>query len=341
MPDPPPETNIAIIRLSSFGDIVITEPVTRALREHYPGGRLFFVTGAPFAALPAMFEAVDCVIAYEKQGPNEALRELGREVAVDVVVDLQNNLRSRRVSAVLGGRRVVRYSRPVVRRFMLVKMPWLWRGELRHTIDLYGDALGLLGIGLRDRVPRIEVGAEALVKAGELLGAGVGKTVAVCPGGSSPHKRWPEPHFARLVEAMAEEGLKPLIVGAQEDKTVAEAVAALAGTPPGVLVSRDVEEIAAILSLAPVTVSNDSGLMHLAAAAGSRVVALFGPTSPALGFGPLGEGHKALGLSLRCRPCSYHGNRPCRLERRVCMEDLTPARVRDEVLGALGEAGNG
>jgi heptosyltransferase-2 len=323
--------NFAVIRLSSFGDIVLTEPVTRSIKARYPDARLYYITRAEFARLPALFEAVDEVMPYSKDGPNEEIGKLASAIAFEGVIDLQNNLRSRRVSKSLRARRRARYRRQLLRRFVLVKMPWLWKGNLRHTVDLYGDALRRLGISLVDRWPSVEPGAKAEAEARALLEkAGThGGSVAVCPGGSSEFKRWPEASFAELVVALAAYGERVVLVGSEMDRPQVEAVAALsAGANPAVVISDDPALLAAVLSLEVVTVSNDSGLMHLAAAVGSSVVALFGPTSPALGFAPQGGRHELLSLGLDCSPCSYHGNRPCRLKRRVCMEEITPAEVK-------------
>lgn len=332
--------DFAVVRLSSFGDIILTEPVTRAIKARHPDARVHFITRADFSQVPRLFAAVDEVTGYRKDGPNDGIEKLREEVEFEAVLDLHNNLRSRRLTARLRKARLVRYSRPVLKRFLLVKMPWLWRGDLSHTIDLYGDALGRLGIGMEDRTPRVEVGEQALERAQAVLGSRTsGPLIALCPGGSSEYKRWPEASFAALADSLAATGHQTLVLGSEQDRRQVELVGALAKeSGHAVVVSPDVSELAALLSLAHVTVTNDSGLMHLAAAAGSRVVALFGPSSPALGFAPLGEGHVLAGLGLACSPCSYHGNRPCRLRRRVCMEDLTPAEVRSGVDRALGEA---
>ncbi len=333
--------DLAVVRLSSFGDIILSEPVTRALKARYPGARIHFIARADLAGLPALFEAVDEVAGYRKGGRNPEISKLGEAVTFEAVLDLQNNMRSRRVTAGLRKRRLVRYRRPVLKRFLLVRMPRLWRGDLRHTVDLYADALARLDVPLNDRVPRVRAGPEALGRAEKLLGrrAGGGRLVAVCPGGSSEYKRWPETSYASLIDSLAASGLETLVLGSEQDRRQVEVVAARARrAAPAAVVSRDVAELAALLSMAAVTVTNDSGLMHLAAAAGSTVVAIFGPTSPALGFAPLGEGHVLSGLGLACSPCSYHGNRPCRLKRRVCMEDLTPAEILSGVQRALREA---
>ncbi len=333
--------HFAVIRLSSFGDIVLTEPVTRAIKARFPGARLYFIARTDYAQVPRLFEAVDEVVPYAKHGANPGIGNLAGSVEFEAVLDLQNNPRSRRVSAMLRSRRLSRYRRPVVRRFLSVKMPWLWRGELRHTIDLYGDALGRLGFGLEDRRPRISPPEDARAEARKRLGGGAGgpAPVALCPGGSSEYKRWPETSFAELALSLSASGRRVMLLGSEADRSVVEAVAAGSGTPEGlVMVSDEAADLAALLSLAPVTVTNDSGLMHLAAAVGSRVVAMFGPTSPSLGFAPLGPGHKVLTLGLACSPCSYHGNRPCRLARRICLEDLTPAEVEHAVHAIYSEA---
>jgi len=99
--------------------------------------------------------------------------------------------------------------------------------------------------------------------------------------------------------------------------------------------SRDVSLIAGLLSICPVTVTNDSGLMHLAAAVGSKVAAIFGSTSPALGFAPTARGRRVISLDLDCSPCAYHGNVPCRLGTRECFEGIEAAMVADTVEGML------
>jgi lipopolysaccharide heptosyltransferase II len=330
--------DFAVLRLSSFGDIVLTEPLTRAVKQAFPEARLTFITRSDFAGLVRLFPAVDDVVPVSRGGQDEAARGASPDVVFDGVLDLQNSLRSRAVSRRLRKRKLARYRRPLMRRFALVRMPWLWRGTLRHTIDLYGDALARLGVELTERVPRIEAGEEARRLAGLRLDA-PGALVAVCPGGSSPYKRWPEACFTEVACGLASSGRDVVVLGGEKDRDVVQSVARQADHPRiRALVSREFAETAAVLSLARVTLSNDSGLMHLAAAAGSRVVAVFGPTSPRLGFAPLGDGHRVLSLDLDCSPCSYHGNRPCRLLRRACMEDIGPGEVRRQVEEALEEA---
>ena len=76
-------------------------------------------------------------------------------------------------------------------------------------------------------------------------------------------------------------------------------------------------------------------MLHLAQATGTPAVALFGPTDPALGFGPRGARDRTLSLALPCRPCSMHGDTRCPLGHHRCLQDLPVARVRDTVQDVL------
>jgi len=313
-----------VARLSSFGDVVLAEPVVRRLKAADPRCDVTFATYEEYAAIPAMFAGVDRVMPLEhgagSRGPAAAD---GR--TWDIAVDLQNNLRSRRLLARLKPRRVLRYRRQYARRLLRVYAPRLWRGTLKHTVEIYLEALKPLGIET-GRVPPAVV-----VPPGELGAAiarlGTGNLLGVCPGGSSPHKMWGRQRFAALVDLLAAGGSRVVVVGGECDRAEVEAVAgaARAGAPL-TFIGDGAGAVAAALALCEVVVSNDSGLMHLAGAVGAKVVGIFGPTSPDLGFAPLAPG-AVVSRDAPCSPCSYHGNRPCRLSRAFCLEDIEPGEV--------------
>jgi ADP-heptose:LPS heptosyltransferase len=327
--------NLLIVRLSSFGDIVLTEPATRAVKQHYPAGRLWFVTSEQYSGIPRLFSSVDSVITYSRGGPNPELDAVARDTEFDAVIDLQGNLRSRRITARLRSRKTVRHRRQQFRRFVSVYLPWIRRENLDHTVQSYAGAVRGLGIEPPDNVPGIEPPGADLKKAVGRFGAG--PFIGVCPGGSSPHKRWSEEHFADLIGCFTEKGRRVLIIGSDADRTVAEAVAgSLSGGDVEVYIGNDVGMIAGLLSMCAATVTNDSGLMHLAGAVGSGVVSIFGPTSPLLGFAPMARGAVVVTRGLACSPCSFHGNKPCKYETRQCLEEIDPGEVAGIVNDMVG-----
>ena len=325
LPDSAPIGNALVLRLSSFGDVVLTEPISRALKEHYPACRICFLTRQQYAGIPALFSSVDRVIPYTKSLTGPDIRRLGG-VDYDLIVDLQNNLRSRRITRDLKAGAIVRHKRQRFLRFLAVHTPWIWKGQLRTATATYADTLEPLGIRPASLVPAIEAPKHDGAAPAESLGDG--PVVAICPGGSSEHKRWSESKFAAVAQELSRAGCTVVLVGSEADRPVIQTIeATLSSIDVGVHIGDDVGPTAVILSRCTVTVSNDSGLMHLAAALGSSVVAIFGPTSPLLGFAPASARSVVISRNLPCSPCSYHGNRPCKYKTRQCLDAIIPKEV--------------
>jgi heptosyltransferase II len=161
----------------------------------------------------------------------------------------------------------------------------------------------------------------ALQKVGlNLTGAPI---LALCPGAEfGPSKRWPEKYYAEVAGAKLAAGWQVWLFGSPKDNAVTEKIMQLTDQRCVNLAGRTrLDEAIDLLSLANVVVTNDSGLMHVAAALNKPVVAMYGSTSP--GFTPpLSEKAKILKLSLPCQPCF---ERECPLKHHLCMEDLHPS----------------
>lgn len=145
--------------------------------------------------------------------------------------------------------------------------------------------------------------------------------VALCVGAEyGPAKRWPVRHFAELARRFRARGWQVWLPGASADRPQAEAVAAAAPEARVLVGETRLDEAAALLAAARLVVSNDSGLMHLAAALDRPLLALYGSSSPAY-TPPLSAGARVLSLGLSCSPCF---RRDCRLGTTACLEQLGP-----------------
>ncbi len=160
------------------------------------------------------------------------------------------------------------------------------------------------------------------------------KIVALCPGAEfGSAKRWTTEHYATLAEIKQSEGYVVWIFGSKKDMPVAQEIQAKLKTPALDLSGKtSLDEAIDLLSMASVVISNDSGLMHIAAALDKPVVAVYGPTDPSFAP-PLGFKTRSLCLSLVCSPCA---KRECPLGHHRCMRDLLPERV----LSAMNELEN-
>ena len=152
--------------------------------------------------------------------------------------------------------------------------------------------------------------------------------VALCPGAEyGPAKRWPAAHFAESARAMQAQGSQIWIFGSNNDAAVGAEIVEQAPGAINLCGRTGLADAIDLLALATLVLTNDSGLMHIAAAAGRRVVALFGSTTPAF-TPPLSPRATTISLHLECSPCF---ERVCPLGHTNCLVQLKPARVEDTI----------
>ena len=211
-----------------------------------------------------------------------------------------------------------------------------------HQVEYYLHLVTALGLvdppPLPGRQPHLAISEELrAIGVNELKGAGWDGTrplVVLAPGAAyGSAKRWPPALFAELARALASDGIQSVMVGGRADLPVAREIEAALegssalGTPLDGnvvlnLMGTDLPTLAGILSACRALVSNDSGAMHLGAALGVRVTAVFGPTDERL-TRPAGDGHVVLTNPVWCRPCMM---RECPIDHR-CMRGVGVDRV--------------
>jgi heptosyltransferase-2 len=153
--------------------------------------------------------------------------------------------------------------------------------------------------------------------------------VALCPGAEyGPAKRWPARHFAALARMLATRGRRTWLIGGPGDRALGEEIAAAArGAAINLCGRTDLATAIDLLSAAEAVVTNDSGLMHIAAALGRPLVALYGSSSPAH-TPPLAATARLVSLNVECSPCFAP---KCPLGHFKCLNDLAPERVLNEL----------
>lgn len=194
-----------------------------------------------------------------------------------------------------------------------------------HQSEYYLHLTRALGLPEADPIPRLAVTQATAERAADLLrqrGAGAGPLVGIAPGAAYGHaKRWPPGRVAALIEQLTREGAECIVVGAAGDRDSGREIesALPAGTRAiDVIGATDLRLLAGVLARCAAFVSNDSGAMHLAAAVGVPVTAIFGPTDERV-TAPLGVAHDVLLHPVFCRPCML---RDCPIDHR-CMKGIT------------------
>jgi lipopolysaccharide heptosyltransferase II len=328
-----PPSNILIIRFSSIGDIVLTNPVVRFLREHFPGARIDFLTKKKYAELLRWNAALSNVILFEEGDDLGALRKKIRETRYDLIVDLHNSLRSIFLRTFSGARKVKVFRKHALKRLLLVGFKRNLFRQVRTVAERYADTVRIFGEpDVRVELP---LGEDVVRTAAGLLHSGKfsakDRIVGFAPSAMHFTKRWPMDRFVKLGQALSgEERVKIALFGSQEEAEYCSDIAQLINSGSGAHCAESfagklsLSETAAASGLCSLFVSNDTGLMHIAAARGAPLVAIFGSTVREFGFHPQGERSIVIeNRGLECRPCSHIGRSSCPKEHFRCMNDIT------------------
>jgi len=328
----PVPSRILLVKLSSFGDVLHALPTLEALRTAYPEGHLTWLVEAAYAPLLTGHPALDEVWEAPRLKPaqictpaNRALlsrlRQRLASQPFDLVLDLQGLLKSAIWVALARSPRKVGYDRTRELSYLVLTERLKPFDPETHAVWRYLNLAHYLGAP--PALPRFRLGLTPGGAAPPLLPRN-GRPLAVLhPGARWPSKLWPGASWARLAQWLQGRGLQVAITGSAADRELSGSIATQAGGAALNLAGRTtLAELAAVLLQARLAVTTDTGAMHLAAALGTPVAALFGPTAP-WRTGPFGAGHEIVRLGLACSPCF---KRRCPEPR--CLEDLPVAAVQ-------------
>jgi heptosyltransferase-2 len=337
---------ILIIRLSSLGDVVLTTPVIRSLKQKFPQSQIFFLTKVQYQDLLKNDPNIFGVIGFDPQGKHRGISgflKLVRQLKAfkfDLLVDLHANLRSLFIRHLLRVGTKTKYHKRRLARFLLVHFKFL-KTKPNPSIDSYLQTLEKIGVNSLERAPRLFLGQD-----GEnflrdfLIEKRIEKddiVVGVHPGAKWETKRWTEEKFARVCQVLNNKPeVKIILFGDQKDQEVIERIRARAEDREVLTaVNLSLARFMSLIGRCDCFVTNDSGPMHIASALGVPLVAIFGPTHPQLGFSPIGSENVVLSANVECSPCSLHGEKRCRKKTRYCMDLIEPEMVADAVEGLL------
>jgi lipopolysaccharide heptosyltransferase I len=317
--------NILIVRLGALGDIVHAIPAAAALRRAHPSARVDWLVDAKHRDIVDLVTTIDRVVVVPRptlRGWVQALRAV-RTVRYDVAIDLQGLLKSAVLARASGAARVVGFSiwhlrEKTARPFYSATEP----AEGGHVI--HKNLRLLRAIGIEDDRVEFPLGAVQSDALARVRDEAAGRPFALINAGAGwPNKRWPPDRFGAVARFLADEcGVTPVVVwGPGEEALAAAVVSASAGAAVTAPPTR-VADLLALLREAALMISGDTGPLHLAAAAGTPTVSLFGPTDPERN-GPWSGADVVVS---RFDRCGCHYDRRCH-ERAWCLADVSVAEV--------------
>jgi 3-deoxy-D-manno-octulosonic-acid transferase/heptosyltransferase-1 len=347
--------NILIVKLSAIGDVIHTLPALNAVRNYYPNANITWLVEEDAAPLVQGHEALDRVIVSKRKRWLEALRSLSflntvqevcgfikalRDTRYDMILDFQALLKSGILIALARGQRKIGFGKGLEH----MEHSYIFLNERIPAVDMEIHALSrgmmllnAVGIPTNEVEYKLPMSDHDRKKIDELMkqhGINDEKSlIAINPVAKWETKLWPKKQFAELADMLiGQYDMKIVFTGGIKDYSIIQAItSSMKGRAINFAGKTTLTELAALYEKAALVVSTDTGPMHLAAAVGTPVVALFGPTAP-WRTGPYGTGHQLIKAELECSPCFKR-----RCETTDCMYQISVDQVLNGVQKVFGD----
>lgn len=331
---------ILIIHTAFIGDIVLSTPLIKKIKDTYPDSDITYVTTPSGEAILKNNPHLNNIIVYDKRGEHKG---------ISGVWQLGKRLRYENFNMVITPHRYLRSS----------ILSWLSRSPIRKGYDIASGSFlftekikydrtkheveKLLSFVAPENKKRYEIelypGEKEKMKGDNLWKENLleeKKVVVLAPGSKWFTKQWPVEYFNKLAESLKKlSNVRLIVVGGKDEINLPiekENIIDMRG-------KTSLLELADILSRADVVVTNDSSPIHIASAFKKpKIFALFGPTIEKFGFFPWSLNSKVFQVDgLKCRPCGIHGGKSCPEKHFKCMRDILPEEVFNEIKEYLGE----
>ena len=328
--------NILVIKIGSIGDVVLVSASLKALRQKFPHAKICCLVGEESREILRRCPYVDELIVIDSDknwfGLLKFARRL-RKYKFDKIIDFQNNRKSHLLSFLSFSLESYGYNNKKWG-FLLtdgLKLSSLPIPPVEHQFEI----LKMLGIAIPkdlrlemwpasedERYAQELLDAEWLGNSGNIVG------INIAASEKWPTKNWPITHMAKLCDILAEKNIRTLITGTEKDKDAVHELLSLTKSKPAIMVAKtDISQLSCLIKRCKVFVTPDSAPMHIAAAMGTSLVSLFGPTDPLRHLPPTDK-LAVIKKDLQCSPC--YSSR-CKILSHACMMTISPEEVAEKI----------
>lgn len=312
---------LLVIRFSSIGDIVLTTPVLRALKNQLPSVEIHYLTKKSFTAILDQNPFIDQLITID-QHIDEVVLRLKNE-NYDFIIDLHKNARTLSLRKKLGIK-TLSFPKLNIEKWLLVNFKWNKMPKV-HIVDRYFEAVKSLGVKNEDHLCDFFIAPKDEIDTHSAYELESGTYVSVAIGAQFATKRLPVSKIVEILGALD----KPIIlVGGPTDRENAEEIIRL--IPEKKVISAcgqfNLGQSASLVKQSAVLLTHDTGLMHIATCFSVPIVSVWGNTVPDLGMYPYYPHNPELFSihevnDMKCRPCSKIGYSKCPKGHFKCMMD--------------------
>ena len=322
---------ILVIRLSSLGDILLTTPLIRFIKNTYPKIEIDYLLRKEYSDLLRLNPYINELILFDNENKEKIKSQIigaNRNFNYDFILDLQNNFRSRQI--LIGtGIKTYRFKKYSLRKYLLVKTKINLMKNLPPIPQRYADTLSLILGDLRPNLITDKEPDERLKSIKNIIG--------ICPGAKHYTKRYPLEHQIKLCQLLVEKNFNVALFGGKFDKQICEKIFIKVPKVINLQNEDDILQTAANMKVCDLIICNDSGLLHIANSLNKKVIAIFGSTVKEFGFMPVWSENTIIveKEKLKCRPCTHIGRDYCPKDHFKCMMDIKPEEILNLVISVI------
>ena len=311
---------VLIVRFSSIGDIVLTTPVVRCLKQQVDNIEIHYLTKNNFISVIENNPYIDKI--HTIGNDLKSLNPLLKQENFDLIVDLHHNVRTLKLKYVLGKKSVsfnkLNWKKFLITTFKINTLP------KQHIVDRYLETIKFLGVLNDNKGLDYFISNKDEVELGPIFPAHfLNGYYALVIGGSYFTKQIP---LNKLNEICAKSTLPLVLLGGKEDASTAETLHNLFPIQTlNVCGKMRLNQSASIIKQSKKVITSDTGLMHIAAAYKKDIISIWGNTIPEFGMGPYMSGNDSQVIEIKnlsCRPCSKLGYKKCPKGHFKCMNDI-------------------
>jgi heptosyltransferase-2 len=334
-------SKILLVHTAFVGDVILTTPLIKALRQIYPESTIDVLVIPETAGILSNNPDINKIHAFDKRKNKfksffKTVFHLKRE-KYDLALLPHSSFTTGLLVLSAGIKRRIGFDRNFSRYFLTDKIKF--RQNVHRTYKNLDLMKPLSNLEFSNQTA-LYPSAEDKEKINAILSRSNiedSNLIAVSPGSMWETKKWPEDYYRELVQRLRTQGYQVVLIGAPNEKELCERVKDRSNSI-NAAGATNILESAALLEKCELLICNDSGAMHIANAMKTDVVAFFGPTVQSMGYAPIHENDKVMEVNLDCRPCSNHGSDDCPLGHHNCMKYVTVDLVEEFVKLKLGKS---
>ena len=331
-------TKVLIIRFSSIGDIVLTTPLLRMFKSAFPECDVDFLVKAKYSEILKNNPYINRLLTLTSHNLWQLIKEIRRK-KYDNIIDLQMDFRSLLISIFSGHFHRKVFNTRRFKRFLLITFRKNYYKEIKPVPLRFFESVEDLGI--KDDGKGADFyfsSSEKKLVTDRLKSDNINNTnslIILAPGAGRNTKRWPVEKYSEVAKSLIDTGYNVVTIGDKMDNDICSQIAKVSEKIKNYAGEFTLQQVGALLSMAKLLVTNDTGVMHIGTAVCQNVIAIFGPTTEILGFYPFRGNAKVIEHTLQCRPCSYHGTDTCPQKHFQCMKRISVKEVVDEIRNTL------